>query len=161
MDISHWSMNQIMQLPDFVFGRQLCISQYIGTAAGVESYFKMKQQLPDWFVVWSILVEAEKHSAATWVNMSLRLGDWATAPANWKELDRLIRDKGSVEQTYDWHLPAVGLKHITGLRELVNGKGRHIIGLIKMVSETGSVESMVSVFITPVPREAPDWLVKV
>ncbi len=161
MDISGWPMSQIMQLPDFVFGRQQCISQYIGTSAAVVSYFKMKQELPDWFVVWSILVEGEKHSAATWINLSLRLGGPDSVPANIKDFDRLIRDKGSVEQTYDWHLPAVGLKHITGLRELVNGKGRFIIGLIKMVGETGTVESMVSVFITPVPREAPDWLVKV
>jgi len=161
MDISSWPLSKVMQLPDFVFGAQQCISQYIGTAAAVESYFRMGQELPPWFVVWSILVEAEKHTAATWVNMSLRLGDAETAPANWKELDRLIRDKGSVGQTYDWHLPAVGLKHITGLRELVDGKGRHITGLIKMANETGTVESMVSVFITPIPREAPDWLVKV
>lgn len=161
MDISHWSMSQIMQLPDFVFGRQQCISEYIGTAAAVASYFKMRQQLPDWFVVWSILVEAEKYTAAIWVNLSLRLGGPDSVPADIKVYDKLIRDKSSPEQTYDWHLPAVGLKHITGLRELVNGKGRHIIGLIKMVAETGAVESVVSVFITPVPREAPDWLVKV
>lgn len=159
MDISRWPLSRVMQLPDHVFGSQLCISEYVGTNAAVESYFKMRHELPDWFVVWSILVEAEKHSAATWVNVSLRLGGAATVPADFKNLDRLIGGKGSEEQTYDWHLPAVGLKHITGLRHLVNGKGRHIIGLIKMVAETGTVENMVSVFYTPIPREAPDWLV--
>ena len=161
MDISHWNMSQIMQLPDFVFGRQLCISQYIGSSTDESVYFKMQQKLPPWFVVWSILVEAEKSAAAIYINMSLRLGDAETVPADFVSLERLISDKGSVGQTYDWHLPAVGLKHITGLRELVDGKGRHIIGLIKMHTESASVESIVSVFITPIPREAPDWLVKV
>lgn len=160
MDISRWDMNRIMQLPDFVFGPQQCISRYIGTSAAVTSYFKMEQTLPHWFVVWSILVEAEKNSAATHVNLSLRLGDEVPTSANIKTFERLIRDKGSTAQFYDWHLPAVGLKHITGLRELVDGKGRHIIGAIKMPAETASVESIVSVFITPIPQEAPDWLVK-
>lgn len=160
MDISHWNMNRIMQLPDYVFGAQQCVSEYIGSTAAAFVYFKMHEKLPDWFVVWSILVEAEKRAAATHVNLTLRLGDADTEPANFGELERLIENKGTMVQTYDWHLPAVGLKHITGLRQLVHGRGRHIVGGIKMVDETGVVESMVSVFVTPIPMEAPDWLVK-
>ena len=159
MDISHWNMSQIMQRPDFVFGAQQCISEYIGTATNATTYFKMEHKLPSWFVVWSILVEAEKQSAATGVNMSLRLGDAVPTVGNIKRHERLIRDKGWTINLFDWHLPAVGLKHITGLRELVDGKGRHIIGALKMVGEDASVESIISVFITPIPREAPDWLV--
>lgn len=160
MNIKSWNPGRIMQLPDHVFGAQQCVSEYIGSAAGEFVYFKIKDQLPDWFVVWSILVEAEKATATTWINLSLRLGDSDTEPANFRELERLIEYKGSPGQLFDWHLPAVGLKHITGLRQLVHGKGRHIVGGIKMRSETATVESMVSVFITPLPMEAPDWLVK-
>lgn len=160
MDISKWNMSDIMQLPDFVFGAQLCVSEYIGTTAGGVNYFKITDKLPPWFVIWSILVGAEKNAAAIAVNLSLRLGDSVPNSANLLTFERLIEHKGSLAQVYDWYLPAVGLKHITGLRCLVNGKGRHIIGAIKMLSETGTVESSVSVFYTPIPKEAPDWLVK-
>lgn len=161
MDISNWNMNQIMQLPDHVFGAQQCVGEYIGSNADEFVYFKISDSLPDWFVVWSILVEAEKAAATTWVNLTLRLGDSDTVPDDIRALDRLFEYKSSPEQLYEFHLPAVGLKHITGLRHLVNGKGRHIVGGLKMRSETGPVESMVSVFITPIPQEAPDWLIKV
>lgn len=159
MDISRWPLSKVMQLPDFVFGPQICVSKYVGTQAATPNYFHIKDKLPNWFVVRSILIEAEKQSAATWVNVTLRLGDAVPTSSNIKTFDRLIRDKSSVDQMYGYHLPAVGLKYITGLRELVDGKGRHIIGAIKMVDETGDSENIVSVFITPIPTEAPDWLV--
>lgn len=159
MDIRDWPLSDIMQLPDFVFGAQRCLSEYVGTSAASVNYFKVKEKPPYWFVIWSILIEGEKQSAATWVNLSLRLGNNIPTAGTMPPLDRLIDGKGSKAQFYDWHLPAIGLKHITGLRILVNGKGRSIVGAIKMVGETEVVENMVSVFITPIPKHAPDWLV--
>ncbi len=161
MDISHWNMGQIMQLPDFVFGAQECVSKYIGTSSDATTYFKIEQQLPPWFVVWSILVEAESQAQTKGVNLALRLGDAVPTEAILRTKEKLIMNKSSAAQLYDWHLPAVGLKHITGLRQLVDGKGRHIIGALKMVNENVAVESIISVFITPIPKEAPDWLVKI
>ncbi|GAJ03313.1 unnamed protein product, partial [marine sediment metagenome] len=73
MDVSKWSIDRIMQLPDWCFGKRWWVGTYIGPAADEVNYFLIPESVPDVFVLWDVLIMATGQGVATACNVALVL----------------------------------------------------------------------------------------
>ena len=159
MDISKWSLDKIMELPDWVFGKRWWVGTYIGTSGASTSYFMIEESVPDKFVLWDVLVNVVGSAAAIKVNLSLRLTRQAPTGSNIKTFRRLLTNFSNRAQFYDVHLPSAGSIHLGPMRNLVEADNDRIGGALKFVGETATNENTVACLISGIPREVPDWVV--
>ena len=159
MDVSKWPHDKIMQLPDWCFGRRWWIGTYLGTVNDDVTYFKMEENLPDWFVVWQLLLTHQNDSDTCFVNLTVRLGQDVPTSATMLSFERLFRHVGTPQQFYEFTLARFITFYLTDLRVLVESKGRTIVGALKVKTGTKTLENNLAIQISSIPKEVPDWVV--
>jgi len=158
MDISKWPLNQIMQLPDWCFGRRWWVGTYVGTQAANPNYFLIEESVPDRFILWDVLIASAGHTAGTHTNVTFRLCAEVPTAANIKSFRRLMRNMSSREQMYDIHLPPVSTTHLGPMRNLIEAGNDRIGGAFKIVSESANCENAVACLISSIPKDVPGSL---
>lgn len=159
MDISKWSPDRIMALPDWCFGRRWWIGEYIGTNAGALVYFTIKDKLPDWFVVWSMFVQGTDWTAGTGINLTVKLAHLAADNDSFWNADRLFHQIATENMIYELFLTVKGMFYLPYIRSLHESKNNRICGAFKIRNETETCENQIAVLISSIPKEVPDWVV--
>lgn len=157
MDISQWSISQIMQLPDYLFGRRW----EVGVAAQFEIpgvVFDISElALPEHCVIWSMGMYFS-HTALATVRINLALGDVLPATdAQFDAYEPLFRDVGPIVAGRREIMAAVGSEiRMNFMRYYVNASGRRLVG--RLASTIGTNEmGWVVMTISSLPREVPGW----
>lgn len=159
MDISKWSIEQIMQLPDCAFGQRfpVFVSQSV---TGENTAWDMSElSIPSRVVLWSVdVVIVESSSALTWYRLGL--GDMK--PVSLAEMDGskdLLmgygREGSRPRRVYGLHAGGF-VSH--KLRQYKEPQGRKlIIEVHSTADKTMAVRA--GVIVSTIPREVPDWLI--
>lgn len=159
MDIRNWSLSQIMQLPDCVFGRHWWIGTYAGTTGGALRYWTIEEKLPNIFIVWQMLVSMTNWSASTGVNMTVRLAERGEDEDAFWNAERLFHQIRGGTMVYEFHFDVKTRFYLHGLRTMHEAQGHRICGALKNRNETANCEVMVAFLISALPTEVPDWLI--
>lgn len=159
MNISNWSLNRIMQLPDFCFGRRWPISIWAEPDFTPPRYDIAECALPEKTVIWELHVRGSGQTA-TFYFVGLRLGD--KLPTTEAEFDALELLFPCLD---DYEIGRSGVKlqaqsdlHLTQLRYPVLSSGRRFVGKFETSFEYNQQIEVVFV-VSSVPTEVPDWLI--
>lgn len=159
MKISDWSVDRIMQLPDHCFGRRYWVGVYSGGTGGVANYTICQEQLPDRFIVWSILFANNSPGMTQAMRLTVRLGD--RVPANVAEVltfEKLCKGISTPSIVYEFYCQPNCVTLIHDLRMFIISEGRRI-AVLTNGDQQNVYESTVGVLISSIPREVPDWLI--
>lgn len=158
MDIRNWPIDQIMQLPDFCFGRRWAVGLGFTLAGAGAVYDISKLDLPDRIVIWGVAVVSEGSPTAT-NHLGLALGDIvSTSDAEFNALEQLFRGiQAADNETGQFESVTVNADALPRIREPVITNGRKLIG--RVIRHTGaSVGCTVNLIISSIPTEVPDCL---
>lgn len=159
MNIANWSLNRIMQLPDFCFGRRWPISIF-GSERGINIAYDIAEcALPEKTVIWELHVRGSG-TEGIFYYAGLRLGDkLPTTAAEFNALELLFPCLD------DYRIGRSGVKlqkglelHLTQLRYPVLSAGRRFVGSFETTFESYQ-EVHVAFIVSSVPTEVPDWLI--
>jgi len=159
MDVSKWSLHKRMALPDWCFGPKWWLGDYIGTAAAGTTYFYFSDTPPDVFCLWDIIICPGGIVAGIRFDITLCLCKEAPIAGNIRLLTRLLRQFGTPGAYYDLHLPPNVTTHIGPMKCLIEANNNGVGGALKIFSETANCESTVSLLVSGLPKEVPDWVV--
>ncbi len=159
MDVSRWPLDKIMQLPDWCFGRRWWIGEYVGTTAGELVYITVHDRLPDFFVLWSMLVQGTDWTTGTGINLTVKLADRAADIDSFWKADRLFHQIASEQYVYEFFLTVKGPFYLPYIRSVHESKNNRICIALKLRAETVPCENQIALLISSVPREVPDWVV--
>ncbi|MBA7630461.1 hypothetical protein ES703_37983 [subsurface metagenome] len=159
MNVSRWSLDKLMQLPDWCFGKRWWIGEYIGTTAAELVYFTIKDRLPDRFVLWSMLVQGTDREAGTGINLTIKLADRAFDDDSFWNADRLFHQIASEGMVYEFFLDVNGYFYLPYIRSAHESKNNRICGAFKVRNEETPCENQIAMLISSVPREVPNWVV--
>lgn len=159
MDTRKWSLDRIMQLPDWCYGRRWWIGTYVGTSTNVVTFFTIEDRLPDRFILWSLIYNGSKWTAATGVNLTLRLATAGLDDDSFWQATRLFHQIALEKNVYEIYFNAKTGLYLQNMRTVHEARGLRICGAAKHVDETATCENFCAVLISAVPKEIPDWLV--
>lgn len=161
MDTSQWGDGQLMQLPDWCFGRRWPITGGATITAGLYGWVLHPSRLPERMVVWSAFA-------------CVRLASWATVSVGFKLSDTLAVDlptfqaqESIFKELYGPHIGeselitgGIGTISRINMRHLVRTTSRRLsIGFYNPLGTNANVQA--GIVISSVPRSVPDWLFKV
>jgi len=159
MDIRDWPIARIMQLPDWCFGRRWWVGEYMGATNGRAFYNMGDENLPDWFVVWGILISARSPNCLEALRLTMRLGTvLPAAPADVNGMDRILEGVSIPTVTYEFYPNQNGVDWINCDRIVHESQGRRLV-MIANGDQTIAYEMTAGMLISSVPKEVPDWLV--
>lgn len=159
MDIRKWSMSEIMQLPDWCFGRRWFVGSYMGSTGGLAYYYLGEDQLPERFVVWGVLVASRSPNCLEALRLTIRLGQHTPSDvADALKMDRLFKDISTSSILYEFYVPQNGTIWLGCQRVLITSLDRRL-ALVSNGDQSIAYEMTVGVLISEVPREVPDWLI--
>lgn len=157
MDVSHWSADKIMQLPDAAFGRRWMIGMSADTLDANVHFDLADLSLPDKIVIWEVQFPVFGGLSTT-ADIVLSLG--STLPstdAEFLALERVFlgvstRDgiKGGVESLAVSHIA------LRKMRQMVVTGGRTFVARFKRALSTAGAAACI-VTISSFPREVPDF----
>ena len=160
MNISSWSLSDIMQLPDYLFGRRFMISTRIASGSPLPVFAISTEAFPDRCVLWAVDIELMTATYGNQSEVGLRFGD--QLPANDGEfalLDRVLPGVGNVGDLYDFRTYSWEHYHFGSLRNILAPQGRR---LVIRVDDVGAKvkETMVNCTVSSLPRDIPEWFLK-
>lgn len=158
MRIDNWPMDRIMRLPDWCFGRRWFVGAYQGGTLGVIHLNMTEEELPDKFVVWGAMFSCMSPNCLQALRCTIRLG--SRVPVNVAEalsLDRVFKGMSSVTIVYEFHVPQNGMVWMGAERVLIESAGRRVV-IVTNGDGAIDYEATVSVLISALPKEVPDWL---
>ena len=157
MDIRNWSLGQIMELPDHLFGRRFIISCYVAQGAPGSAFDISEIALPEicviWEVGWFMLL-----AGGAGDGLRLALGDQLPATAaQFMLLDPLIHGFGiqGPEPRLISPRNCLGPVVTNQLRLPVQAAGRRLV--LQGFATTGPAYIQAWVIVSSVPKEIPDW----
>ncbi len=159
MDISGWPMERIMQLPIEAFGRRWLVG--VGAElASADSVFDISEAaLPERFIIWEVIAGISG-TLNTSADVILALGSkLPTSDAEFDSLELIF--SGVVGRTdVRGGFSVFSLTHylITDLCTFVVSGGRRLVVRIKRDLGTSGGGTL-SILISSIPREIPDWMV--
>ncbi|MBA7630391.1 hypothetical protein ES703_37913 [subsurface metagenome] len=158
MNIKHWPMNTIMELPEWCFGRQWPIGLSV-TLKDENAVFDIAEAaLPEQFVIWRLLFPTVTKDIQS-VDIGLALGD--TLPGNEAEF-------AALELLFtSFHSPVSGQGHfeasvgsagnVIEMRHPVKAAGRRLVG--RFIRQEGvAVGAGAIVIVSSLPTKIPGWL---
>lgn len=159
MDISKWSLSEVMQLPDHAFGERYWVGEYMGGTGGVVERKIGADVLPKKFVVWGVLTSCNSPSCIQAMRVTIRLCDALDAlTVDCSPFERLLKNISTRDIVYELYVNANGVDWIPIDRQLVLPSFRRL-GFITNGDQSNTYEMTVGVLISDVPREVPDWLI--
>ncbi len=159
MDISSWPPYRIMMLPDWCFGQRWWVGSYAGETQGRAYDFCSEENLPDWFVVWGILMTFKEPGGTQAMRVTVRLArNTAEIHDHGLACERVCKGISAHNIYYEFYVNQNGLTWINDLRLILESKDRRI-AFMANGDQTNLYEGTVGVLISGVPREVPDWVV--
>lgn len=157
MDISNWSMSQILELPDHLFGRRYMISCGL-TATGFDTLYDISELgLPERCVIWELCV-VYNATVAGYGSISFAIGD--QLPTTLSEFighEPLFPGLGLQRAGYREF--AVGRGAAFNMRRLkicVSSGGRRLIIRFSALATGISIMNS-SIVVSAIPRSIPEW----
>lgn len=156
-NISNWGDGQIMELPNYLFGRRYAVGcAAVFTIPGTTFQISL-QSLPEKCVIWELHVCCSS-IVSTAGNVSLALGDQLPAnPSAFARYEQLFPDIGVLDHPIRdiYYSSDTGLS-LTRLRTLVHPGGRRLVCQITNLVATASYIDVILV-VSSVPRSLPEW----
>lgn len=159
MRIDDWPLDRIMQLPDCAFGRRWPVSVAWPLANPGILYDISEEALPEWCVVWELLLVTMSHGTNGLISINLALGDvLPTTDAEFDANEAFLRGLGWWTALRYNIVAGIGQEPaLRRLRHFVHSMGRRVIGRCGS-GATGS-DAFLTLVVSSVPKEVPDWLV--
>lgn len=158
MDIQNWGLGRIMQLPDCCFGRRWVVSCDVGGFGEVDLFDISEAALPESMVVWQLLMEA-RFTSAFLMYARIGLGDQlAGTEAEFMRFEPLLRgfgQQGAGPRRIYFYL--YGASTSLFMRMPVQTGGRRLCLMGHGVSDA-HIRVRVSIVVSGVPKEVPDWM---
>ena len=159
MNIEHWPIGRIMQLPDCAFGRRFVISMTVFAETGGTAWDISEIALPERCVIW----EMTSQTHTTLINVdSFRLALGQVKPATvaeFNELEPLINGLGKPgpepRQIIHNGYTTLQIRH---LKMNIESKGQKTVLEMTAIDATSAM-LMIMMVISGVPREVPDWMI--
>ncbi|GAI17089.1 unnamed protein product [marine sediment metagenome] len=159
MDIRNWGLSRIMQLPDWCFGRRWLIDVSAEETTEVRAYAISRESLPDVAVIWELRMEdIVGDGNVTFVQ--LKLGNRIpVSAAAFNALEDMFKNIGIFAAgVYVIRLGANTPYQVSTMRQPINAQGRKmVLNILGTGAKTKQVR--VSLVISSIPTEVPDWLV--
>jgi len=159
MNISDWPIGRIMQLPDWCFGRRYWVGTTVETSSAGNRYFIVEERLPKRFVIWKVLMGVPAQATAANFHLGLRLGNELPVAATFLGLRKLMTGIALETDLFDFHWQRYTALDVSGMKNLVESQGGRIVGVLQLAAETTDIVSNISILISSLPTEVPDWLV--
>jgi len=157
MDISRWSMSQVLELPDHLFGRRYAVGCAIHQTL-VGSYFDVSEMsLPERCVIWEV-----RFAVLTKVDdlfgVSIALGDQLPVDdAAFDRFEQLLPDIGYRTGTRrDISLTYRTSFELRGLKIGIETQGRRLVTRFDKVGGAPAFME-VELVVSSVPRSLPEW----
>jgi len=159
MDISKLSIDEVMQMPDHLFGRRFVVSCTCTATAPGRVYDISETALPDRAVMWEFAIHHHIWSPyGTYIRLSL--GDHL--PANFREFDAL---EPLFPNFGEWITPGRYIlgssyceHHHNRLRTPITAQGRRLV-METTLGITGEARMTASLVVSAIPKTIPNWLV--
>lgn len=159
MHIEHWSINRVLRLPDWMFGRRF----EIGVSFLIEQeqiYYDICEiPLPNLCVIWELSIWVPDGISSDSF-LRLALGDHLPgAQTEFEVMEPVFQSIGSptVGPRRIW-LSSAGQWGVNTLRKVIEPQGRRLVGEVENNgSGTGNV--MAILIVSSIPREIPEWMV--
>lgn len=159
MNTSNWPGYKIMMLPDWCFGRRWWVGGYAGNVNGQAYYYCVEENLPDWFVVWGILMAFKEPAATQAMRVTVRLArNTADITDHLLDCERICKNVSSPGIHFEFYANQNGVTWINDLRTIHESKDRSI-AFETNGDQAIAYEGTIGVLISGVPREVPDWVV--
>jgi len=157
MDISQWSLDKIMQLPDYCFGRRFPIMAVVHTGGIGIGWDISEIGFPEICVIWELHFSGRKPEGST-VLHRIALGDQLpTATAMMDGLEPLFPGFGAQGISPRVFLTkGEDILELRRLKMVVRTSGRR---LVLEAENTGAAasESRVIVVVSSIPKDIPSW----
>lgn len=159
MNISRWPINEIMQLPDHVFGQRWPVG-VVQRQSEIGVYYDISEgALPEKCVIWHSSIYTLEYATITG-SISVSLGDnLPTTDAEFDAMEPLFRNVGIVvagrSSFYFGRYPMIAA---WPERRFVAAAGRRIVGRFEWTAAVAWSMSFLAV-VSSIPTEVPDWLV--
>lgn len=158
MDVSRWSMDQILMLPDHCLSRRYSVFCELDVAGGETHWDISELALPDRAIIHELYILGGG-AFSKWASCRLALGDQLpTATAMMDGLEPLFAGLGvQGPEPRGFQVATMAVMHLNRLKMYVPAQGRRLV--LESVTTTGHVLTVrVAVVVSAVPREVPDCL---
>jgi len=160
MDISHWNMNQVMQLPDWCFGERWPVITSQRLEADTTTQWISEQSLPDAGVIWEVSLLGA-YGVGGDLYYQIALGDYKPATgAEFQAFEKVFPGSYDSNQTAGQIFFGYQMARRVTMRKLMKPQGRRFAYLAHNAHATERMTLTLCVVVSSVPKEAPDWLVK-
>lgn len=159
MNIRHWPLTKVMQLPDYCFGRRWPVGVSISFTGIGAAWAKSIQVFPSTFVLWELMFWTQWPDFYA-TDVFFALGDkLPTTETEFNKLPRLLPRVGFAAGAPEFLSTVYAGVYLSRLRLPIQGNNRHLIIQVRGTSgKTTHLQSILT--ISGVPEIAPDWLVK-
>jgi len=161
MDISKLSLDEVMQMPDHLFGRRFVVSCTLSLSGSGPAWDISESALPDRAVIWEFSIYHHRHQYNAYY-LRLALGDQLPAnQAQMDALDPLFPNHGLWVPPRRQFLPHWGQTGgFVNLRNPVTAQGRRLV--MEITGTASQLSAMTaSIVVSAIPKTIPDWLVPV
>jgi hypothetical protein len=159
MDIRTWPLDQVMSLPDCVFGQRWFVGCFLTRTGTDDVYAISEENLPDICVVWGMLVtfHSSVNTDTGWIG--LRMSDiLPTTTDEFMGCERIFRGLSSPQTTIDVVISKQDHIEMTNVRKLIRPQGRRLV--VRVATSTSAMIIVnASILVSSIPREIPDWWV--
>jgi hypothetical protein len=162
MDLAALTDAQIMQLPDFCFGRKWLIS--LGSRADVAGtfHFLSPTVLPVKTIIWGLWVVSSASAIASNGRLDIALG--TVVPVNdaaFQLLDKMFPDLlGETGMPGTMVYGGIGYQIHVPLKKLIEPAGRRMVLQLNIFG-AGNVTTNVGIVVSGIPTRIPEWMVSI
>jgi hypothetical protein len=158
VNIRAWSDDQVMQLPDHIFGERYIVSCYGNPSAGTTVWDISEIAFPERMILWSLVI-APQYLNNIQSYIRIALGDQLpTTIEQMSQLEPLVRgigQQGAEPRELHWMYTTATFSLY--MRKLINSAGRRMI-VEYTAKATYYCTCHVMCVISAIPREVPEWL---
>ena len=153
------SLDEMLRLPDHVFGRRFVISCATAGIQDTVQWDISELAFPNIAIIWGIHFWSTEPGINTdWIRLAVgpRL---PTSVAEMNELPDLIQGLGYQQvRPRRISMNYIGFQNILNMRTVIHSNGGHLILELDTMVTQGS-DVTVAVVTSGVPKEVPDWLI--
>lgn len=158
MNIEKWTEEQIMQLPDYMFGQRWALLTCRRIPGATTHQWLMKKALPNRCIVWSINVHGYTLAGYTnWFKLALAEKE-PKSDAEFDTLERIfkgdlenVEEEGgiffSVGEGFTWHT-----------KQILKPQGKKIAIQAANAHATSAIKFALTFVISSIPKEIPEWM---
>lgn len=158
MDVSQWTPQKVMQLPDHFFGNRWYVGIMLNIGGATTKYQISEEALPEWCVIWALFITTTLPASGLQLRVTLRLGHKEpTTDAQLVALPLLFPGLGRLAINDEFHPLTVQAIQLPYIRKLVHSAGRRVVMSVQNQGGAGTRIRM-ALLISSLPKVIPDEL---